>query len=502
MITPLQSAMIEFKKTKRKPTFLLIVIVCLINLCYLFIGMKKNSMADFEQAWEAVFFYLPLLNSLFLSVLVAVLASRTMDLEHKSGIWNLLQTLQSKRSIYLGKVIYGFIWIVIYALFQMVTTISFSKYMGFRGLPSTRLVLLTILGEIVGAMIIYQLQMIFSLIFSSQFAALSISLCGTLGGFFLMYVSDRILLPWSMIGALRVLNMDYNKGDEFSTYTEYLAPFSFWVVAIMYIAVTLIAGLYLYFRMEENHLPGIHTNLREGKLHTFLPPELIKLKRSPVWIVFFVMPLISGLIGIFNFVANQDALDYAWADLWTQQSLFLGIFFLSPLIAILASLMWRMEHNGTNWNIALTIEKPEKLIRDKYLVICGVSILCILWIGTIFIISGKILKLPGSVPMDFYECMICGCCGCLAVASIQAYLSLRIRSFAIPVGIALAGGLAGIALIAKGYGFFLPYGLITMGLKSTNLTTALNIPLFIFISILYAAFFYVLSLHHIKHTDA
>ncbi len=127
----------------------------------------------------------------------------------------------------------------------------------------------------------------------------------------------------------------------------------------------------------------------DGDLHNGFPAELIKLRRSPVWIVFFAIPLISALIGTFNFVENQGALSFSWGSLWTQQSLFLGMFFLSPLIGIVCSLLWRMEHNGTVWNLVLTVESPAKIVRDKLLTVSGLSALCMLWVGVLFVLSGK-----------------------------------------------------------------------------------------------------------------
>ena len=38
----LKSSILEFKKEKRKPTFSLVLTVILVNLCYLFVGMKKK----------------------------------------------------------------------------------------------------------------------------------------------------------------------------------------------------------------------------------------------------------------------------------------------------------------------------------------------------------------------------------------------------------------------------------------------------------------------------
>ena len=54
------------------------------------------------------------------------------------------------------------------------------------------------------------------------------------------------------------------------------------------------------------------------------------------------------------------------------------------------------------------------------------------------------------------------------MASIQLLLSLFIRSFALPVGIALAGGLSGLLFLAQGLGHIWPYSLMAYGMNSNS----------------------------------
>ena len=42
------------------------------------------------------------------------------------------------------------------------------------------------------------------------------------------------------------------------------------------------------------------------------------------------------------------------------------------------------------------------------------------------------------------------------------------RCFAVPVGIALMGGIAGLALLSQGYGLTFPYALITLGMRAND----------------------------------
>ena len=62
-----------------------------------------------------------------------------------------------------------------------------------------------------------------------------------------------------------------------------------------------------------------------------LKAERLKLKRSPVWLAFFLMPIVPALLGTLNYIGNIDILKSEWYSLWTQHTLFTCYFFL-PVI--------------------------------------------------------------------------------------------------------------------------------------------------------------------------
>lgn len=74
-----KSVAVEFKKSRHKHSLLLLVIAVVLNYFYLFHGNKPD-----RQAWYNVFFAIPMINTLILSVLMAVLASQSVDMEHKA----------------------------------------------------------------------------------------------------------------------------------------------------------------------------------------------------------------------------------------------------------------------------------------------------------------------------------------------------------------------------------------------------------------------------------
>ena len=93
--------------------------------------------------------------------------------------------------------------------------------------------------------------------------------------------------------------------------------------------------------------------------------EHLKLKRSPVWLAFFALPVISAFFGTNNYLMNQGILQSEWFSLWSQHSLFLCFFFMPALIGTFCSYLWRLEHLRTNWNSFLTTPVP-LLCEDRY----------------------------------------------------------------------------------------------------------------------------------------
>ena len=200
-----------------------------------------------------------------------------------------------------------------------------------------------------------------------------------------------------------------------------------------------------------------------------LKGECSKLKRAPVWIAFFLLPLIAAFMGTFNYLQNLGVLKKAWYSLWTQHTIFTSFFFLPALIGILAAYQWRLEHRENNWNALMTYPVPTwMLLFAKLAVTGGLTALTLCWTGLLFLLSGRLAGLTGALPKELPRWILLGGCAGVCLSSIQLYLSMRIRSFAIPVGIALVGGVAGLLIANYGYGLYCPYSLLSMGMDANG----------------------------------
>ena len=200
-----------------------------------------------------------------------------------------------------------------------------------------------------------------------------------------------------------------------------------------------------------------------------------KLRGSPVWVVFFLLPVLSAAYGTFNFLQNQGVLSFNWYNLWTQHTLFYALFFFSPLVGLYAAYLWRLEHLGHNWNLIISQPVPPLyLFLAKLAVVFKMALLTQGWMLTLYLLSGKLwAKLPGLPPAEVFLWSLRGALSAAPVIALQLLLAMCIRSFAVPVLVALGGGLAGVMLSSRGLGLVWPYSQMIAGMNSNKTEDAL-----------------------------
>lgn len=203
-------------------------------------------------------------------------------------------------------------------------------------------------------------------------------------------------------------------------------------------------------------------------LFKLIKAERLKLKRSPLWLAFLFMPVIPALLGTLNYMANIEILQSEWFSLWTQHTLFTCYFFLPIMIGIYSSYIMRQEENNRNWNKVLSMPVSRNLVFIAKLVqVFSMILFSEIWICALFVISGKVIGLTSAIPwVKLMIWCLFGTLGGTVIAAIQLMISLFIKSFALPVGIALGGGLSGLVFLAKHLGHIWPYSLMAYGMNS------------------------------------
>lgn len=212
-----------------------------------------------------------------------------------------------------------------------------------------------------------------------------------------------------------------------------------------------------------------------GMLQRALKSEMMKFKHSPIWLAFILIPFISAFMGTFNYYGNREILKEEWYSLWTQHTIFYCYFCLPALIGIYCSYFCRIENMNHNWKSLLAEPVPiSSLYLAKFLCIMSVITMTQVLVGALFFISGKLMRFQSNLPMEMIGWLVMGTVASMAICAFQLTVSVMLRSFALPIGIAAIGGI--MSVVARGMGVPLVwwYALFSVGMCSSSPQTGLE----------------------------
>ncbi len=233
--------------------------------------------------------------------------------------------------------------------------------------------------------------------------------------------------------------------------------------------------------------------------------ERLKLRHSPMWIAFFLLPMIPAFFGTVNYLGNLEILTDGWYSLWTQHTLFSCYFFLPLVIGIYCAYLWRLEHNGYNWNLMLTAPVSRTVIvLGKVANAVVLTAAVVLWTIALYLISGLLCGFGvHTIPWkELAQWSMGGIAGGAVVCAVQMFAALVIRAFAVSAGIALIGGISGLAMLSKGYALFDPYALLCLGMKANNPDQTLPVVGFAVSCIGFSVLFIGAAIAYLHHQDA
>ena len=197
--------------------------------------------------------------------------------------------------------------------------------------------------------------------------------------------------------------------------------------------------------------------------------EFLKLRRSFIWLAMLALPVLSAGLGTANYLNNLGMLTEQWYSLWTQHALFYCTLFAPALTGVYCAYICRLEHLNRNWNAVMTQPVPVgTMLAAKLTVVSVMTALTQLFIGILFIISGKIAGLTAPIPFELVYWILRGWWALTVQASLLLCVALIIRSFAEPVAAGILGGFCGLPALVKGFGVYFPFSLLELGMCSHN----------------------------------
>lgn len=136
-----------------------------------------------------------------------------------------------------------------------------------------------------------------------------------------------------------------------------------------------------------------------------------------------------------------------------------------------------------------------------------IGLLLIFVQGTFFLlyfVGGKLIGLTSPIPKELLGWLFRGWIASLAIGTLQLALSMRFRSFAVPIGIGMCATFLGLGMYVLHLGLFFPHSLLTMGmgvLSQSGLSSQSEYFLFLIMNLLYILVISAAAIRWMQTTD-
>lgn len=162
--------------------------------------------------------------------------------------------------------------------------------------------------------------------------------------------------------------------------------------------------------------------------------EFLKLWKSSIWLLIFVSPILSLLLGL----SEVDELEQnQWTATLSMMTVSHAILFLPLLTGIFSSFICRYEHVGGGWKqlLSLPVSRRQVYIVKILIVNLLIALTQLLFIGGLFLI-GWMKGYPTELPWGIiFSSVLGGWLACMPLIALQIFVSVAWSSFAAPLAV-------------------------------------------------------------------
>lgn len=217
-----------------------LVAICISIFVLLWSTQTGGSDAErIAVGYSALFYAVPVMNTVVMPLGTAVIASRIWDIEGKENNCRLLFTLQSRGALFLSKSTLGLLLILLICAVEGTGLLALGKLSGYtEALDRAQLGWLMLCTFAVNTMLFF-LWLLLSIRFANQVPTLAAGMVGSLSGLFAAFMPQWIsrLLPWGYYIPLSAMGMDWNRVTREVRYVP--IPYPVWLLAV---TAVLLAG--------------------------------------------------------------------------------------------------------------------------------------------------------------------------------------------------------------------------------------------------------------------
>lgn len=250
----MRTLLLEFYKIKRRKIGLTITAFLAVQFLWGLWAFHDPTPAEQAKGFLSLLYSIPILDAVMVPPIMAILASRLADIEHKGCTYKQLETLRTPGSLYHAKACCGLLIIIVMFAVQYTLFILLGYVIGYQDSPDAAHYLLSYGLKLASNSALFLMQLALSMLFANQMIPLVVGLCGSLFGLLLMFVKMYSFLPWggNLNSALVMIEWNADTRQASYFYREY-SPVELAAVGMIFVWLVLFyVGGRLLFNRREN----------------------------------------------------------------------------------------------------------------------------------------------------------------------------------------------------------------------------------------------------------
>ncbi len=243
---------VEFRKIRRRRVWAIVAAMLFVQILWSLWGIQRMDAQALSQGWMRFLYQLPLLNSIMMPIIAAVVASRLCDIEHKGQTFKLLNTITPTRHFFNAKFLCGALHMLATVLLQIIILVIVGKTARFTGtLPVEKLFYYLLFTTAVN-LTIFLLQQVLSLLFRNQLLPLTVGIIGSFAGLFIMFFPQNLerFLLWGYYGVLMLVGMDWDRTTRITNFYYVRVDWTGFISLIIIFSLIYMIGRSLFARKE------------------------------------------------------------------------------------------------------------------------------------------------------------------------------------------------------------------------------------------------------------
>ena len=210
-----------------------------------------------------------------------------------------------------------------------------------------------------------------------------------------------------------------------------------------------------------------------------LRSEFLKLRKSAIWLLIFISPILSLLLGLGVSEIPELGI-HQWETTLGMMTVSHAILFLPLLTGIFSSFICRYEHAGGGWKqlLALPVSRKNVYLVKLLVVSFLIALTQLLFVMGLFLI-GWIKGYPAEIPWGIiFGSVMGGWIACFPLIALQMFVSVAWSGFAAPLAVNVIFTIPNMLIVnSEKFGPYYPWAqpLLLMMPNSTESFGALNV---------------------------